>query len=300
MRGVKPLRRAFPIVALLACGLVPGAADATWPGKPARVAYWQLDGVHTIGPDGKHDRLVLPGLTGKAFAWSPNGREIGYAIDGIWRARADGTHRQLIRGSGYEEPGLSTELSSPAWGPKGDRLVFTVTSRPSPDDGTGTGAIDWIWSVHRDGTHLRKLARGREAVWSRSGAHIRFIDEDYDIVEMNADGSGQHVLASNSKYTRSLDLSPDGNRLVYQTGSGRNTFFRTLNVRNGARTKFSLGNANFGAVVWAAGGKRLAYIFRPSPDKGYELRTIQPNGHRVRKVFTFPGDWAKDLAWQTR
>src|SRR4051812_49623178 len=121
MRAVRLLRRGSPIVALFACVLSPAAADATWPGKAGRVAYWRLDGVHTIRPDGKHDRRVLPGLTGKAFAWSPNGGEIGYAIDRIWRARSDGTHRHLVVAGGYEEPGRSTEVLSPAWGPKGDR-----------------------------------------------------------------------------------------------------------------------------------------------------------------------------------
>src|SRR4051812_28023641 len=209
MRAMQPFGRALPIAALVAFVLSPAAADATWPGKQGRVAYWRLDGVHTIGADGKHDRRVLPGLTGKTFAWSPGGREIGYAIDGIWRARADGTHRHLIVAAGYEEPGRSTELLSPAWGPKGDRLVFTAASKVNPEDENPPGRINWIWSVHRDGTHLRRLVRGREAVWSRSGAHIRLIDEDDDIVEINADGSGRRVLAYNSVRTRSLDLSPD-------------------------------------------------------------------------------------------
>ena len=304
MRAMKLLRRALPIAALFACVLSPAAADATWPGKAGLVAYWGIEGVQTVRPDGTHHRLVLPGLTGNTFAWSPGGRQIGYTIDGVWRARADGTHRVLIRGSGYEEPGQGgeTDLGSPAWGPKGDRLVFTVTSRPAPDDGTGAGDINWIWSVHRDGTHLRKLVRGKEAVWSRSGAHIRFIDEDYDIVEIKANGSGRRVLAYNaqaSDFTRSLDLSPDGNRLVYETGTARKTTFRTLNVRNGARTKFSLGKQGVGSVVWAPGGKRLAYIFLPSPNKRYQLRTIRPNGHGDHKVLTFPAGWVKDLAWQT-
>jgi WD40 repeat protein len=296
------LGRAFPIAALLACMLSPAAADATWPGKPGRVAYWSLDGVHTIGADGKHDRLVLPGLTGKTFAWSPTGGEIGYAIDGIWRARADGTHRHLIVAGGYEEPARTTELLSPAWGPKGDRLVFTAASKVHPEDQAPPGQINWIWSVRRDGTHLRKLVRGREAVWSRSGAHIRFIDEDFDIVEINADGGGRRVLAYNSAFTRSLDLSPDGNRLVYQTAPGRTTTFRTLNVRNGARTAFSLtGKYGVGQVVWAPGGKRLAYLFRPGDPKRYQLRTVRPNGREIRKLLTFPKtDWVNDIAWQTR
>ncbi|MEA2442009.1 MAG: TolB protein [Thermoleophilaceae bacterium] len=300
MSAMKLFRRAFPIAALLACVLSPAAAQATWPGKPGLVAYWALDGVHTIRPDGTHDRLLFEHMTGNLFAWSPNGRELGLGGSNVvWRARPDGTHSHLIRGSGFG--GDDPDVLSPAWGPKGDRLVFTAAYRHYGDPPEHINPT--IWSVRRNGTQLRKLARGTEAVWSRSGAHIRFIDEGYDIVEINADGSGRRVLAHNSDSSdaRSLDLSPDGKRLVYQTGYEDGPTFRTLNVRNGARTKFSLGKFGIREVVWAPGGKRLAYIFRASPDKRFELRTIRPDGHGVRKVLTFPeSDWVHDLAWQTR
>ena len=318
MRAMQLFIRAFPVAALLACVLSPAAAYGTWPGKPGRVAYWAFDyngstypQVHTIRPDGTGDRVVLTGFhpLRRAIAWSPNGRELVYVKDAIGRARADGTHGRTIRASGWEEPGRnSPELLSPAWGPKGDRLVFTASStiRGSSEAETPPGRISWIWSVHRDGTHLRKLVRGREAVWSRSGAHIRFIDEDYDIVEIKPNGSGRRVLARNSLYTRSLDLSPDGNRLVYETGSEAEPTFRTLNVRNGARTKFTLGKRGyvFGGVVWAPGGKRLAYMY-PVENKlyqRYQLRTIRPDGRGgFRDVLTFPQNtFPSDLAWQTR
>jgi Tol biopolymer transport system component len=309
--------RAFPVAALLACVLSPAAAYGTWPGKPGRVAYWSNDvrgagspDVHTIRPDGTGDRVVLTGFhpLRRAIAWSPNGRELVYVKDVIARVRADGTHRRSIRFSGWQEPGRQPEVSLafPAWGPKGDRVVFTAYSG-SDEAEAPPGRISWIWSVHRDGTHLRKLVRGREAVWSRSGAHIRFIDEDYDIVEVRPNGRGRRVLARNSLYTRSLDLSPDGNRLVYETGSESEPTFRTLNVRNGARTKLRLGKRGyvFGGVVWAPGGKRLAYIYPVDESKlyeRYELRTIRPDGRGgFRKVLTFPQNAVvHDLAWQTR
>ena len=300
---MKLFRRAFPVAALLTCVLWPAAADATWPGKAGLVTYWAVDGVHTIRPDGTHDRLVFPYVQGNVFAWSPNGREIGYVHGGVWRARPDGTNRRRIRRAWYLNDGSGgpeTELSAPAWGPKGDRLVFTETWRPRPPDGTGDGDVNWIRSVRRDGTHLRKLVRGKEAVWSRSGAHIRFIDEGNDIVEIKPNGRGRRVLARNPDdrhpgYIHSLDLSPDGNRLVYKTGD---TIFHILNVRNRAHTTFRLG-AGAGDVVWAPGGKRLAYISKASEDSPFELRTVRPNGHDVRKVFEFPGA-AINLAWQTR
>ena len=295
---VKLFRTALPIAALLACVLSPAAAEATWPGKPGLVAYWDLAGLHTIRPDGTHDRLVFEHMTGNLFAWSPNGRELGLGgSDVLWRARPDGTHSRVVvnRGYGRDNP----DVLSPAWGPKGDRLVFTAAYRHYGDPPEHINPT--IWSVRRNGTHLRKLARGTEAVWSRSGAHIRFIDEDNDIVQIKANGRGRRVLARNSAQTRSLDLSPGGNRLVYQTGSDGNPVFHTLNVRNGARTQFSIGKFEVREVVWAPGGERLAYLFRPPNHQRVELWTIRPNGKGMRKVLTFPESyWVHDLAWQTR
>jgi Tol biopolymer transport system component len=316
MRAMQLFIRSLPIAALLACVFSPAAAYGTWPGKPGRVAYWSNDPadpygprVHTVRPDGTGDRVILTGLGWQAFAWSPNGRELVYVNDTIGRVRADGTHGRSIRSSGWEEPGREEpDLLSPAWGPKGDRLVFTASStiRGSSGAETPPGRISWIWSVNRDGTHLRKLVRGREAVWSRSGAHIRFIDEDYDIVEIKPNGRGRRVLARNSLYTRSLDLSPDGNRLVYETGSEAEPTFRTLNVRNGARTKVTVGKRGyvFGGVVWAPGGKRLAYIYPVENQlyERYQLRTIRPDGRGgSRHVLTFSQNpIVSDIAWQTR
>jgi hypothetical protein len=304
MSATKLLRSALPVAALLACVLSPATADATWPGKPGHIAYWSLDGVHTIRPDGTHDRLVFPYVQGNVFAWSPNGREIGYVHGGVRRARPDGTNQRLIKRAWYLNDGSGgpeTELSAPAWGPKGDRLVFTETWRPRPPDGTGDGDVNWIRSVRRDGSQFRKLVRGKEAVWSRSGAHIRFISEGNDIVEIKPNGRGRRVLARNPDehypgYIHSLDLSPGGNRLVYVIGD---LTVHILNVRNRKHTTFRLG-VGAGDVVWAPGGKRLAYISRGAPHSGAELRTIRPNGHDVRTLFTFPREFVRDLAWQTR
>jgi hypothetical protein len=304
MERMKLLRRCLPIAALAACALAPSGAHATWPGKPGLVAYYGLTGIQTIRPDGTHHRVVLGDLSGTGFAWSPNGREIASGASGIWRMLADGSHRRLVVGTGYEEPRRSTVTESPAWGPEGDRLLFTASSSWSdPDDETPPRQIDWIWTVHRDGTHLRKLVRGNEAVWSRGGHRIFFVDEDYDVVEINSDGSGHRVLAHNSDYTHSLDLAPGGRRLVYQVDSddGHHETVRTLDVRTGARTKFSLGNLGVGDVVWAPGGKRLAYTFSLPKSQHDELRTIRPDGHGVRKVLTFPDrDAVSQVAWQTR
>jgi Tol biopolymer transport system component len=248
--------------------------------------------------------LVYEHTTGNVFAWSPNGRELGFGgSDVLFRARPDGTHSHVVVGRGFGRD--NPDVLSPAWGPKGDRLVFTVAYRTY--SGPPEHINQTIWSVRRNGTHLRKLARGTEAVWSRSGAHIRFIDEDYDIVEVKPNGRGRRVLARNSQYTRSLDLSPDGNRLVYETGSEAAPTFRTLNVRNGARTKFTVRKRGyvFGGVVWAPGGKRLAYIYPVGNQlyERYQLRTIRPDGRGgSREVLTFPQDapFVGHLAWQTR
>jgi dipeptidyl aminopeptidase/acylaminoacyl peptidase len=305
---MKVLRTCLPIAALAVGALWPSTADATWPGKPGLVAYQGKNGIETVRPDGTHHRVVFRNAAGNTFAWSPNGRELASAAGWVWRMRADGSHRRVVVKSGFGEPARTTEAVSPSWSPQGDRLVFTASSTWSdPDDETQPRTVNWIWSVRRDGTHLRRLVRGTGAVWSRSGARIRFVDVDYGVAEIKADGTGVRVLAhnpnKNTDYTHGLDLAPGGERLVYQTDSGwpGETITWTLNVRSRARTGFSLGTLGVGDVVWAPGGKRLAYPFYSPGRKRFELRTIRPDGHDVRRVLTFPGHYpVGPIAWQTR
>ena len=90
------------------------------------------------------------------------------------------------------------DLGSPSWSPDGRTLAFT-----------GLGAE--IYTVHADGTRLRKLTRSPGwnffPDWSPDGRRILFAsgrDGGTDLFVMNADGSGQRNLTHTPNVSESI------------------------------------------------------------------------------------------------
>jgi Tol biopolymer transport system component len=91
--------------------------------------------------------------------WSPDGR---------WIALTCGSSKiLLIRPAGTVERAISTGLAnvrSPSWSPDGRRLVFSA------------GKVDHsaIYAIDADGSHRRRLARGRAPAWSPNSSLIAY------------------------------------------------------------------------------------------------------------------------------
>lgn len=297
-------RRYALLTAVVASGLAPAAADATWQGEPGRVAYDTAAGLQTVRPDGSHRRLLVKGNTSYGLDWSRGGRELAFSTGGLWRMRADGSHKKLI----LSENGIATVFLRPAWSPGGQRLVFTAETEPTDPDDQSQSSTSVIYTVRRDGTHLRKVADGIEAVWSKSGRHIRFAEKDGDIAQVEPDGGAYKVLAHQDGYTHSLDLSPDGKRLVYEThpfetpdGKYKATVY-VLEVRTGERSGFNGDRLGALDLLWTPSGRRLAFVHTPSGPGRSQFRTMRPDGRDIRSVFRFSArnSVPSDLAWQTR
>jgi hypothetical protein len=133
--------------------------------------------------------------------------------------------------------------------------VFT-SETDSNDDEHPAPSKFWLYTVRADGTHLHKLVEGREAVWSASGRHIRFAEPDGDVAQVEPDGSHYKVLAHQTGYTHSLDLSPDGKHIAYVTASftDEKRIVEILNVRTRKRTSFRANRLGAWEVTWMPGG----------------------------------------------
>jgi Tol biopolymer transport system component len=129
------------------------------------------------------------------FVWSPDGRRIAY-LEGspggapLTVVNADGTGKHPLTGP------VMVDLGLPSWSPDGRTIAFTGRG------GTGRGGI---YTVHADGTGLRKLTHGPggnvDPRWSPDGRRILFFSfrddpahRASDLFVMNADGSGQRNL----------------------------------------------------------------------------------------------------------
>lgn len=252
-----------------------------------RIAYTHGDDVWVARADGSHPRR-LTHRRGPEFdpSWSPDGRRIAYRDsrrginrnDEIYVMDADGRHARNITHTPFNE-------WSPSWSPKGDRIAFysaeLFTSRP-------------------DGTHSRQLTgvEGEYPAWSPDGRRIAFMsaepgargsDPDYDVVVVNADGSGSRRLTDWPGEDGWPAWSPDGRRIAFTSthaagGAGRH---RVWVMAADGSAKRLLARGAF--PVWSPDGATIMF----SGDHDH-LTVIRPDGSGRREL---PVDgWLVDWA----
>ena len=305
MKMHRYLTLAAAVPAVLA--FAPAAANATWRGSTNHIAYDAFDShddlsTFRIGRTGVQNRLIV--RKAQEPSWSPNGHRVVFlrGDDAIWYASSDGKHVRRIRSS----PGGST-ISDPAWSPDGKHVSFTATFEEQGTDSEGELTVtdtDYVYRVRTGGGHLRRLHKGHDAAWSTRGKRIVFV-QGSRIKSMGSLGGKVRVLAKTSDYVGDIDLSPDGRRLVYEVGAGPGAL-HVLSVATRKDRRLAPKRVGWPLdVVWAPGGKRIAYLHQDIPPDGVpfpptQVRTIKPNGTGRRTIFTMPkGLYPFSFSWQT-
>lgn len=147
----------LPLVIVCALGALPLSAHVI----QVPLAYLQLFG----GGGGMYmESLYLPPVTTGPWApaWSPDGKQIAFAMQGsLWLVPPQGGEAvQITSGPHYD--------SQPVWSPDGRQIAFTRD--------TGQG-ID-LWVVNADGREPRPLTKGSrfsvDPAWSPDGERILF------------------------------------------------------------------------------------------------------------------------------
>lgn len=263
-------RSALAILAASVAGLVAAAApaDAAYPGVNGRVAFTR-------------------------FSFDPL---IGYYGDNIWAANPDGTQQRQLTHLPYGA--YVTD-----WSPDGRRVLF--------DYGDADGNAH-VATVNADGTGLHSLTSGgfiqADASYTPDGAHIL-----YDVApanapgwhislwEMNADGTGQHLLLANPPNISDYEprMSPDG-RLIEFTRIRKDMGIDDKNQQNAVfvmhadgsdlrqLTAYGKGTAH---ADWSPDGRRIVYsdgslTFPTSAT----LYTVRPDGTDRQKLLQLTGD----------
>lgn len=150
--------------------------------------------------------LLLPASasTSSAASSTPPGRNglIAFAANG----RYDRSEIALIRadGRGFRVLTRAAGDDSPAWSPRGRRLVFSRGG--------------YLYTIGADGTGLRRLTRGRgsdsDPTWSPDGRRIAFVRDSDALYVINANGSSPHRLPSDAPWIEGLSWSPDGKTIA--------------------------------------------------------------------------------------
>jgi Tol biopolymer transport system component len=178
--------------------------------------------IYVMNSDGGNlTRLTNNSASDGMPSWSPDGRKI------VFRSNRAGAFFKLyvMNADGTDQTQITFGPGADRWGrysPDGQRIEFTH----AVDD--GTNGPEAIWTMHSDGSHLRKLTpdnlQAGMGDWSPDGSLIVFGNNacgscpSTDVFLMNTSGhdlrrlTDQMKLPGNNAFPK---WSPDGRKIVF-------------------------------------------------------------------------------------
>ena len=165
--------------------------------------------------------------------------------------------------------GCSSGVQDDRSGPHVRASTTEVPAGPSIDLASLSGRIVFddlkdIWSIHTDGTELRRLTRSPwrefDPTMSPDGDLIAYRAEPNGYPElwlMNADGSGQHRLTRDGGFPT---WSPDGSKIAYAPGGGMSgeSWIAVINADGSGGRR--LPHTEYGEYPsWSPDGERIAF-----------------------------------------
>ncbi|MFQ5769915.1 MAG: FlgD immunoglobulin-like domain containing protein, partial [bacterium] len=157
------------------------------------------------------------------------------------------------------------------------------------------------WVVNVDGTgltHLRNSGHGMWVVWAHDANHIAYAlgsnhDQPHDIYVIEANGSNETTIAANLLYNTQLAYSPNGNKVVYLSGTTSDRNISVMNWDGSGKTQLTSDPSD---EYFAAS---LYYVIDEiwSPDNSKIVFTSEKNGNA--DIFTIGVDGSDLTQWTT-
>jgi TolB protein len=285
------VQAALAAVGVLAIGAAPAAAariaferSTTAPGSPVNLFTMKPDGtgVFQLTHDPGPTRNELPD-------WSPDRKRIVFDSD-----RAGPTRLWTIKpdGNGLEQLTKGQFDVAPAWSPTGTVIAF---ARPGHVK-NGAPQFD-VFTVRKDGTHVRKLTTGGSEAgspnWSPKGNKIAFrrkTGTTTQIWTMRPDGTHPHKVTDLANGAHAPAWSPNGKWIAFASLKGLAT--EIFVVPAGGGTVKQVTTDGDGTVnsnpTWSKDSKRIVFSTSHSPPGGENIASIKLNGKGRKQIIGDP------------
>ena len=262
-------------------GLVQVTNDANLKARPAwspdgtTLAYAELNSsglwdIWEVAALGGTPRRII--LNTKDPAWSPDGHTLAYengADDTLWTAGSQGENAHQV----LPAPGGIDRYTEPRFSPDGSRIAFIVKSQ---GPGGELAVLNMASSKMHQLTHDGVMALS--PAWSPDGRYIYFASSrggTVNIWKIPVNGGEPEQITSGQGDDSGLDISADGNRIVFSTWRTNTNIARTdLTAKPGQQSIKLLTTdlaRNQVAPAYSRNGKYLAYF---SNLKGVENESI--------------------------
>jgi Tol biopolymer transport system component len=268
---------------------------------PAPVGYLAAS-IDTNG-DGRHELVVMDNTGGdqhvidvgkdtRLGGWSPDGQKLVYSADNeLFIVGADGNGDTQISNL------PAGENSRPAWSPDENWIAFVNVN----DDGSGTQTS--LYMIGADGSNLTQLAGDSGSnvdsslAWAKDSKTLFYIHSG-DIYAVGVDSVGtpeQRVSFGSSGSNASLDVSPDGNTLIFARNEGSNWDIWTAGTDGSNPQPYDAWNSSSDEQHPSWAGSSDATVLMSNRDGTQHLYYANSDG-----VFVIDDGWSDELdpAWK--
>ena len=218
------------------------------------------------------------------FSWSPDGSQlaVGAAIATSgppWFTPA--IYLVNVDGSGVRTLPREWSRGGLAWAPDGRRFAFT-DGRGMNTDGSGkrtltTDGVDPVWSPDGRTIAFSKLVT---VISTRPEMYGRRVDVPRGIFLMNADGSGQRMLAGDGGFGT---WSPDSRRRAFTRGRHGSEQLYIANADGTGERRLTRDTSwSHGSPAWSPDGRTIAF----TRDRGGHMKiwVVRPDGSGLRRL----------------
>lgn len=188
----------------------------------------------------------------------------------------------------------------PAWSSDGSQLVFTRLT----DD------LHWtLRRINADGSDERPLITTATVTptvsdvtpaWSPDGTRLAissWIDDDWEIVTISADGSDRIRLTKSAERDDFPDWSPDGQMILFESFRDGNWEIYQMNADGSNLVNLTNHPADDLQPVWSADGSQIA--FASNRNGNHDIYTMNADTHNLVNLTNHPADdrhpsWSPD------